>query len=86
MRLEVEIKDGEWKFSYKIGESSHTATRHVDADSLVAFVGLLQYASKAADHDREEQWTEIKSGAWIERNVEKAKEILARVERNLPKE
>ncbi len=85
MRLEVEIKDGEWKFSYKVGEQSHTTTRHVDAETLCAFTTLLQYASKAADHDREESWTEIKSGAWIEKNVEKAKEILARVERNLPK-
>ena len=76
MKLTVEIKDGQWKYEYDVGESRGTSTRHIDPDSLCAFTDLLRYASKASSADREEWWNEVKAKAWMEKNQTKAQEFL----------
>jgi hypothetical protein len=79
MRLSVEIKDGEWKYEYQIGEQRGSCSRHIDADTLCAFTDLLKFASNASRREQREFDDMINAKAWIEKNPTEAKATLEKL-------
>lgn len=55
IKLEVELKDEKFHYSYTIGENKQTASMHLSADHLVLFTDLLRACSAAFKYD-EKQW------------------------------
>jgi len=76
MKLEVEIKDEKFLFSYKVGQSEHHAECALTADRLVAFTNLLDEGSKAWHRSNAECRDELSALAFIQQNPEKARKAL----------
>lgn len=48
IKLEVEIKDGQFLWSYSVGGSKQTSVSHLTVDNLAAFTDLLRYCRKVS--------------------------------------
>lgn len=48
IKLEVEIKEGKFIWSYNIGGSTHNSTSHMTPDNLAAFVYLLKHCQQVS--------------------------------------
>lgn len=77
MKLEVEIKDGKFRYSYWVGEGNqHHAERPISADGLIRFSRLLQDASNAWQSEYEELKDRVNALVWIEANPVEAKKAM----------
>jgi hypothetical protein len=76
MRLEVEIKDGEFIYSYEIGGSSHTSTSPLGVDHLVDFVDLLRHCNNSSKHEHKEFTRNWDGRMWVRGNLVEAQDII----------
>lgn len=67
MKLSVEIKDNKFTYTYEVGESKRTGSRHLCSDSLVRFVTLLQTCQNAWQHEDKEWEREVIAKAYLEK-------------------
>jgi len=67
MKLMVEIVDNKFKYSYEVGESKHSGSNHICADTLVLFTDLLRACSQSYKY-ADKQWErDAIAKAWAEK-------------------
>lgn len=69
IRLEVEIKDEKFCYSYEIGENRHSGSSHLCADTLVLFTDLLRACSKHYQFTDKEWEREMIAKAYLEKKA-----------------
>lgn len=70
IKLNIEIKDGKFSFTYVVGTSRHTGTMNLCADSLVRFTHLLDICSSAYKFSDKEWEREAIAKAYLEKKKE----------------
>jgi len=76
MKLSVEITQEKFEYSYEVGGSKQTSSRHLCADSYVAFTRLLEVCSRHYDYQSKKSQEELVAMCWMEEHKEKAAEFL----------
>ena len=76
MKLEVEIKDGRFIYSYDIGSSKFNSDSEVNSESLCGFTELLNHCRRITEHRDDDFWKRMKARSWIESNLEEAKKFI----------
>ncbi len=62
IKLEVEIKDDKFLYTYHVGSSEHSSSQELCADTLATFTALLQLCSRHF---------EFKHKEWERKTIEK---------------
>ena len=65
MKIKVSIKNDEFSYSYKIGESSHTSISKITPELLICFTNILNVLTKAACASHDKRLEEIKKEAYV---------------------
>lgn len=76
IKLDVEIKDEKFIYSYEIGTSKHHSTDKINPEYLSSFCDLLKYCHNISRHENKEIIDEFNARVWIEQNLEEAKKII----------
>lgn len=63
MKINAEIKGDKFMYSYEVGDSKHNATVNLCADTMMAFVNLLQICSNSFKCSHESRMRNIQSKA-----------------------
>lgn len=67
IKLEVEIKDDKFAFTYTVGENRSTGETNLSAESLASFTDLLRICSTAWQHQDKKWEREAVAKAWLEK-------------------
>jgi hypothetical protein len=59
MRLEAEIKDNKFIFSYQISSSCHNLSMEICTDTLVAFTNIIKICGQAVEANTEKKMREL---------------------------
>jgi len=76
MKMEIEIKDDKFIYSYSIGKSSEGGEMPLNADNLCAFVSTLNISHKQFMRDDTRVMNEIQCMAYIETHPEMLKKYI----------
>lgn len=66
MKLNLELKNDEFIFSYEVGTSKGQSKCPMHTDFLIAFVNVLQYCHKVCLREGEDRWESYKKKMWLE--------------------
>jgi hypothetical protein len=67
IKLEVEIKDGKFLYTYEIGSSRHSSSQELCADTLASFTDLLRICSNHYKFKDKEFERELWGKAYLEK-------------------
>lgn len=79
MKIEIEIKEDRFNYSYSVGSSSHSDSSKICPESLVFFTDTLRGYTKAFGDSVNRRVAETKTGSWITENPLQAKELVDRL-------
>ena len=74
--LEVELKDDQFVYHYKVGSSSYSSVCDVNPDMLKAFTDIMSHCSTVTMGDMAAFKNEVTAKAWIKNNPEEALKAL----------
>ena len=79
MKIEIEIKEDRFNYSYTVGSSTHSDSSKICPESLAFFTDILRCYTKAFGDSVDRRIAQTRAESWIAENPLKARELTNRL-------